>query len=159
LTRVFSDLFPSALPLAQGAARIKKMSVKPAVDRPVLADPHLWSSTMAEFLFLYRGADVATAALSPKEMQDYMRRFQNWIVSLTKTGKLTSCGPLEKGGKTLVGPIGLVTDGPFAETKDLIGGYSVVSAKDLDEATELARDCPFLAIGGTVEIRAVLDVK
>ncbi len=114
---------------------------------------------MAEFLFLYRGADADTAALSPKEMQDYMQRFQNWIVSLTKAGKLTSCGPLEKGGKMLVGPSGLVTDGPFAETKDLIGGYSVVSAKDQDEATELARDCPFLAIGGTVDIRAVLDVK
>jgi hypothetical protein len=114
---------------------------------------------MAEFLFLYRGADAVTAALSPKEMQDYMQRFQNWIVSLTKAGKLTSCGPLEKSGKMLVGPNGLVTDGPFAETKDLIGGYSVVSAKDLDEATDVACDCPFLAIGGTVEIRAVLDVK
>jgi hypothetical protein len=156
---LFSDLFPKALPLAQSAARIKKMSAKPAVDRPVLADPHVWSSTMAEFLFLFRGADAATAALSPKEMQDYMRRFQSWIVSLTKAGKLTSCGPLEKSGKTVVGPIGLVTDGPFAEMKDLIGGYSVVSAKDLDEATQLARDCPFPAIGGTVEIRAVLDVK
>ena len=114
---------------------------------------------MAEFLFLYRGTDAVTAALSPKEMQDYMQRFQSWIVSLTKTGKLASCGPLEKGGKTLAGPDGLLTDGPFAETKDLIGGYSVVSAKDLDEATALARDCPFLALGGTVEIRAVLDVK
>jgi len=150
---------PESFSVSTSAARIKKMSAKPSVDRPVLADPQVWSSTMAEFLFLYRGADAVTAALSPKEMQDYMQRFQNWIVSLTKTGKLTSCGPLEKGGKTLVGPNGLVTDGPFAETKDLIGGYSVVSAKDLDEATELARDCPFLAIGGTVEIRAVLDVK
>jgi hypothetical protein len=114
---------------------------------------------MAEFLFLYRGTDAVTAALSPKEMQDYMQRFQSWIVSLTRTGRLSSCGPLEKGGQTLVGPDGHVTDGPFAKTKDLIGGYSVVPAMDLNEATELARDCPFLAISGTVELRAVLDVK
>jgi hypothetical protein len=114
---------------------------------------------MAEFLFLYRGNEAVTAALSPKEMQDYMQRFQSWIVSLTKAGRLSSCGPLEKGGKTLVGLNGFVTDGPFTETKDIVGGYSVVSARDLDEATELARACPFLAVGGTVEIRAVLDVR
>jgi hypothetical protein len=135
------------------------MSAKPSVDRPILAELHVENRTMAEFLFLYRGTGAVTAALSPKEMQDYMQRFQSWIVSLTKTGRLTSCGPLEKGGKTLVGPEGFITDGPFAETKDLVGGYSVVSAKDLDEATALARDCPFLTVGGTVEIRAVLDVK
>ena len=62
-------------------------------------------------------------------------------------------------GRTLSGPKALMTDGPYAEAKDLIGGYTVISAEHLDEATEIARGCPFLPVGGTVEIRPVLSVK
>ena len=112
---------------------------------------------MAEFLFLYRGADAVTAALSPKEMQDYMQRFQNWIVSLTKTGKLTSCGPLEKDGKTLVGANGLVTDGPFAETKEQLGGFFLIEAKDIDEACAVASRFPPARIG-IIEVRPVQEL-
>jgi hypothetical protein len=59
----------------------------------------------------------------------------------------------------MIGSAGLMTDGPYAEAKDLIGGYTVIAAKDFDEATEIARGCPFLGVGGTVEIRSVLSVK
>jgi hypothetical protein len=52
-----------------------------------------------------------------------------------------------------------MTDGPYAEAKDLIGGYTVISADSLDEATEIARGCPFLVVGGTVEICPVLSAK
>lgn len=114
---------------------------------------------MAEFLYLYRGSDPIIAAMSPQQMQDYMRRFQDWVIELTKAGKISSCGPLGDGGRTMVGPQGSVTDGPYAEAKDHIGGYTVIAAKDIEEATEVARGCPFLAIGGTVEIRSVLAVK
>jgi hypothetical protein len=114
---------------------------------------------MAEFLYLYRGTDPVVAAMSPRQMQDYMQRFQGWIVSLTQAGKISSCGPLAEGGRTMVGPKASVTDGPYAEAKDHIGGYTVITASDLDEATDIARGCPFLAVGGTVEIRSVLAVK
>jgi hypothetical protein len=114
---------------------------------------------MAEFLYLYRGTDPVVAALSPHQMQDYMQRFQGWITSLTQAGKISSCGPLGDGSRTIAGAKASVTDGPYAEAKDLIGGYTVISARDLDEATEIARGCPFLAVGGTVEIRSVLAVK
>jgi hypothetical protein len=53
----------------------------------------------------------------------------------------------------------MMTDGPYAEAKDLIGGYTVISAKSLDEATEIARGCPFLPVGGTVKIRPVQSVN
>jgi hypothetical protein len=114
---------------------------------------------MADFLYLYRGTEPVAAALSPQQMQDYLRHFQDWIVSLTMAGKISSCGPLAQGGRTLSGPRALITDGPYAEAKDLIGGYTIISAASLDEATEIARGCPFLTVGGTVEIRPVLSVK
>jgi hypothetical protein len=114
---------------------------------------------MSEYLYLYRGSERVNAALSPQQMQEYLQRFQGWIVSLTRAGKISSCGPLAAHGKTMKGPTAEVSDGPYAEAKDLVGGYTVLSASDFDEATEIARGCPFLGVGGIVEIRPVLSVK
>ena len=114
---------------------------------------------MAEFLYLYRGAEPIVGALQPQQAQDYLQKFQNWILELTTAGKIGSCGPLAPDGRVIAGPKAIITDGPFAEAKDIVGGYSVVTAADIDEATELARNCPFLQIGGVVEIRSVLPVK
>jgi hypothetical protein len=97
---------------------------------------------MAEFLYLYRGSERVDAALSPQQMQEYLQRFQGWIASLSKAGKISSCGPLDAGGKTMSGPKPEVADGPYAEAKDLVGGYTVVSASDFNEATEIARSFP-----------------
>ena len=114
---------------------------------------------MADSLCLYRGTEPVTAARSPQQMQDYLPHFQEWIVSLTKASKISSCGPLAQGRRTLAGPRALTTEGPYAEAKDLICGYTVIPAESLDEATEIARGCPFLVVGGTVEIRPVLSAK
>lgn len=110
---------------------------------------------MAEFLYLYRGSERVTAGMSPQQMQDYLQRFAGWIGSLGERGRLssTSCAPLDPGGRTLRGPRAVVTEGPYAEAKDLVGGFSVISAEDLDDAVVLARECPFLEVGGTVEVR------
>jgi hypothetical protein len=77
---------------------------------------------MAEFLYLYRGSERVNAALSPQQMQDFLHRFQGWIASLTRAGKISSCGPLAAGGRTMSFPKGHVSDGPYAEAKDLVGG-------------------------------------
>jgi len=114
---------------------------------------------MADFLYLYRGSERVNAELSPQQMQDYLQRFRSWIMSLTQAGKISSCGPLANDGRTMVGPKAVATDGPYTESKDLVGGYTVLTAEDLDEATQIARGCPFLNVGGTVEIRPVLSVK
>jgi len=110
---------------------------------------------MAEFLYLYRGSERVTAGMSPQQMQDYLQRFVGWIGSLGERGRLstTSCAPLEPTGKTLTGPKAVVTEGPYAEAKDLVGGFSVITAQDVDAAIELAGECPFLAVGGMVEVR------
>jgi hypothetical protein len=93
-------------------------------------------------------------------MQRQMQKWIDWIESLTRAGKFKAGDPLQEVGKVLSGPGGkLVTDGPFAETKEVVGGYLLVTAKGLEEATELARGCPIFQGGGTVEVRPIRDMN
>lgn len=113
---------------------------------------------MADFIFLYRSspnADWATA--TPEVRQQNMQQWLVWMRELDGKGHMKDNGqPLEPGGKVVKNKGALVTDGPFAEAKDLVGGFSIVTAKDLDEASELAKGCPILhAPGGMVEVRPV----
>jgi hypothetical protein len=109
--------------------------------------------TMSEFLFLYRGAQRPG---SPEEMQRMTQKWVDWITGLAQQGNLKDRGqPLQATGKVVAGANRTVTDGPYAETKDIVGGYSVIQARDLDHAVELSHDCPAFEVGGSVEIRPV----
>jgi hypothetical protein len=109
---------------------------------------------MASFLYIFRGG--RDQELSPQEMQKNMQKWADWIQALTKTGNFKAGEPLERsGGKVLKGKKKLVSDGPYAEAKDVVGGYLLVTAKNLDEATELARGCPIFESEGSVEVRAI----
>jgi len=91
---------------------------------------------------------------SPEERQEHFRKWAAWFKELGEKGCLKEYGhPLEAGGKVVKGNSKTVNDGPYAEAKDVVGGYSVIEAKDLDEAAELARGCPILEVGGSVEVR------
>lgn len=94
-------------------------------------------------------------SMSPDVMQRQMERWRGWIADLAKQGKFKGGDPLEDGGRTLAGKSKSVTDGPYAEAKDLVGGYLLVTAASLDEATEMARGCPIFEANGTVEVRTV----
>jgi hypothetical protein len=108
---------------------------------------------MSEFTFLYRGRDTSA---SPEQMQKTMEKWVAWFKQLESAGALKQMGnPLEHNGKVVKSKQKLVLDGPFAEAKDVIGGYSVVEAKDLDHAAELAKGCPILEVGGSVEVRPI----
>ena len=110
---------------------------------------------MSEFLFLYRNADK----LSPEQMQQQMGKWMAWMKELETKGVLKSVGhPLERSGKLVSGPKRAVTDGLFAEAKDIVGGYSIVEAKDLDHAVELTAGCPIFGVGGGVEVRPVMKM-
>jgi hypothetical protein len=67
--------------------------------------------------------------------------------------------PLEHTGKLVKGKQKTVTDGPYAETKDIVGGYMLIEAKDLDHAVQISRGCPIFEVGGLVEIRPVLKMN
>jgi hypothetical protein len=105
---------------------------------------------MSEFVYLYRNGEK----LSPEQMQQQMGRWVAWMKELGEKGALKNPGhPLESSGKLVSGPKKAVTDGLFAEAKDVIGGYTLVEAKDLDHAVELAMGCPIFHSGGGVEVR------
>jgi hypothetical protein len=115
---------------------------------------------MPNFLYVFRGGSMGLQKLSPQEMQQQMQKWGAWIQDLTKKGHFKGGDPLEQGGKTVRGRKKAITDGPYAEAKDLVGGYLLVEARDLDEATRLSLDCPGLEVDGTVEVRpiAVVDM-
>lgn len=111
---------------------------------------------MKKFILLIRGED-RFASLSPAEMQETIQRYSNWAKKLRTEERLVDAEGLDQGGKILVGQDGVVTDGPFPETKELVGGYYIYNADSLEHAIEIGKECPALAYGGSIEIRPVAD--
>ena len=108
---------------------------------------------MNEFVFLYRGEDRPE---SPELGQQVLQKWMAWFKTLTDKGHIVQRGqPLERSGK-IVTAARTVTDGPFAEAKDVVGGYTLIRAGDVSEAAELAKGCPILDRGGRVEVRPVM---
>src|SRR5215831_12096921 len=104
---------------------------------------------MSEFVFLYRGGE---SGRTPERMQEVMQKWMTWLKGLAEKGHLKDQGkPLELTGKLVKGKQKIVTDGPFAETKDVVGGYTLIEARDLNQAVELSKGCPILERDGAVE--------
>ena len=112
---------------------------------------------MSDFVFLYR--PPAGPVPSPAQMAEIMPRWMAWMKGLDESGNLKAAGhPLERQGKIVRKNGKGFTDGPFVESKDLINGYSLISARDLAHAAELAKGCPMLDGGGAVEVRQVASM-
>ena len=112
---------------------------------------------MSEFTYLFRGGE---ASGSPEQMQQQMQKWVAWIKELGERGHLKDPGqPLERTGKVVKGKQKIVTDGPYAEAKDLVGGYMLVEARDLAHAVELSLGCPILETGGLVEVRPIMQMN
>lgn len=108
---------------------------------------------MSEFVYLYRNGE----RLSPEVMQQQMQKWNDWMKALGASGHLKDAGhPLDRSGKLVSAKN--VVDGPFAEAKDIIGGFSIVEAKDIDHAVELSRGCPIFNVGGAVEVRPIMKM-
>jgi hypothetical protein len=106
---------------------------------------------MSEFTFLFRGRDMSA---SPEQRQRHMEKWVAWIKELGANGHIKDLGhPLEGSGKVVRGQT--VNDGPYAEAKDVVGGYMLIEARDLTHAAEISRGCPILEVGGSVEVRPV----
>jgi len=117
---------------------------------------------MAEYVFLYRSTPEQhkEAMGSPEQAQQSMAKWRAWFKELTDKGHLKNIGqPLERVGKVVAGQKKTVIDGPYAESKDVIGGYSLIEAKDLEQAARLASGCPALERGGSVEVRPVMPIN
>jgi hypothetical protein len=112
---------------------------------------------MSKFVFIFRGGAPENPDLSPAEMQAHVRKWYAWADALVAKGYQLQGQPLEHNGRTIRGKDRVVTDGPYAETKDLVTGSMVVTAASLEEAVELAHGCPVFELGGSVEVRPLTE--
>ena len=118
-----------------------------ATAKPMSANP-----TTSEYLLLFRNS-AWYQDLTPGEIEEAMDRFNSWFEQLNKAGRFKSGAPLAAVGKTVTSR-DMVTDGPFAESKEAVAGFFVIQAESLHEAAEIAKGCPGLEFGQTVEVRA-----
>ena len=116
----------------------------------------LEGTIMSEFVYLYRGGERSD---SPEQSEKIMQKWVAWMEELGKNGHLKDRGqPLDAAGKVVRGKQKIVTDGPYTESKDVVGGYTLVEAKDLAQAAELSKGCPIFDAGGLVEVRPVMEM-
>ena len=115
---------------------------------------------MSQFLYLYRTAATAPQpAGTPEQAQQSMQRWMTWLGELEAKGHLKDRGqPLERTGKVVRGQQKSVTDGPYTEAKDLVGGFTLVEARDIDQAVQLSHGCPIFDGGGSVEVRPIMKM-
>ena len=106
-------------------------------------------------MFLFRGGMTSG---SPEAMQANMQEWFAWIEKLRKDNKYLAGEPLLPMGKTVAGAKKTITDGPYAEGKELVGGFFIVEANGLAEATEMAKDSPDYRNGGSVEVRQIMKI-
>ncbi|WP_258098807.1 YciI family protein [Marinoscillum pacificum] len=113
---------------------------------------------MKQFLYLFRGGDEGYAQLSPEEMQNHMAKWNEWMIQISKTDEPVPGLPLNNEGKVVEKGGEIITDGPYPEGKEIVGGYVIVEANTLDEAVELSKGCPIFDFGGIVEVREAVDM-
>ena len=113
-------------------------------------------TTTGEYMLLFRGPHW-DKGLSPEQLQQAMNKVMAWFEGLRDAGKVKAGQPLGAQGRIISGEKdGMIAAGPFAESKEAVGGYLVLVADNLNEAVEIARSTPTLKYGITVEVRPIL---
>jgi hypothetical protein len=113
---------------------------------------------MKEFLLMYRNDFNNIPDVSAEEAQATTKKWMDWIGGVAAQNKLANRGNrLARSGRVLKSS-NTVTDGPYTEIKESVGGYSIIKADSYDDAVEIAKGCPVLIAGGNVEIREIDQV-
>jgi hypothetical protein len=110
---------------------------------------------MANFLFVYRGGADDDAKMTPEQLQGIMQKWTDWIGEGFEKGWMVDPGDALTLEGRVVNAKKIVTDGPFVESKEIVGGFSIVKADSIDAAAEIAKGCPSLLTGGCVEVRVL----
>ena len=113
---------------------------------------------MNEFMMIFRSEYNPSFIPSPEQMQASIKQWQDWIGGIAAQGKFVSTNRLSSVGSKVLKPNNVITDGPYVEIKEIVGGNIVVKANNMDEAIHLAEGCPILFVGGHVEVRAVIPM-
>ena len=114
---------------------------------------------MKKFLLLLHDDTEKMSDLSPKEMEELTHAHFAWATKLDEAGHLISGDGLDEHGVQIANKECIVKDGPYLESKEIIGGYYLIQAKDLDTAVKIAKECPCHLWGGTTEIRPVMEYE
>ena len=111
---------------------------------------------MKDYLLVYRAEYSTMPEGTPEERQAMTKRWMDWIGGIAAQNKLTDRGNrlINNSGK-VIRNASSITNGPYAEIKESIGGYSIIKAESYDAAIELVQDCPILTLGGNVEVREI----
>ncbi len=114
---------------------------------------------MAKFMFLQRGGGGCDSRpeMTPEQMQQEMQAWMEWIQGGTEAGWIIDPGN-RLGAGAVVKPDMTVIDGPFAESKELVGGYMMVEAADMAAAVEIVKGSPMVKRGSTIEIRELPEM-
>ena len=112
---------------------------------------------MAKYMLIVGGADLDKRSGNPALAPEMFKQYMAWIQGLRSSGRFVASEKLhDQTGRRLTVRGGEILDGPFIESKDAIGGIFIIEASSLDEATEIARNCPGLSLQkGYVEVRFV----
>ena len=114
---------------------------------------------MKDFVLIFRNEAVNESKLTPADIANLMSGWQEWMGNMAAKGQLANPGiRLGFDGKAIK-PDNMVTDGPYVELKEILRGFTVVSAENIEDATAIGKGCPILKIGGTVEVRDILPMN
>lgn len=112
---------------------------------------------MEKFMLIFHGG--MSSQSSPEQMQENMGKWMAWIDKLAKNDQYVSGEPLLPGGKLIKGSGGKsITDGPYTEGKEVVGGYFIINAKDMNEAIAICKDYPDFEIDGSIQVRQVMKM-
>ena len=114
---------------------------------------------MKEFMMLFRHDPSEYTEPSAEEIQAEIKKWKDWIGAIAAQGKFVGTNQLDSEGSKVLKPGNVVTDGPYAEVKEILGGYIIVKAASMDEALEMGKGCPVLGHGGHVEIRNFVELN
>jgi hypothetical protein len=114
---------------------------------------------MEKFMLLFRGSDVYQPGEAPETVEALKYKMIAWLSNLVARGIHVGSEPLQTTGKQVNGTKKIVTDGPFGTGGEVIGGCTIVQAKDIDEAVEIAKSCPIVATNANIEIRPIQKIE
>lgn len=114
---------------------------------------------MKKFLLLLHEDIEKMSQLSPREMGNLVQEHTAWANKLAESGNLISGDGLNDDGVTIKGKDSVIKDGPYMESKEIIGGYYLIQAEQLEDVVKIARECPCHHWGGTTEIRQIMEME
>lgn len=111
---------------------------------------------MQDYMMIFIGSNYGELGLSPEEIQVKMGKWWEWQGKMESAGILKGGNALQPAAKRISGEKRVVSDGPFAESKEMVGGYYIVTAESVEAVEEIAQNYPDYDLGGTLEIREIL---